>query len=315
MNIKIRPNQLCFASALFVALTMTAYSRPTSADALDVSKDGIIDAQINGYPIKLQVRGDWISYPTLNPDAIQRLGIRSNIFANMLGIQAVVGTTVIAGHTGKAKFLIEGKEINERALWFDRPAAPQLEGMIGPASLPQSQIRLNTGIEIEHAAPFSVPMQIYNNRVGTQMSIDGTPVFVMFDPLRQYTIASAAAGQVISNKYGGNWSGASSTDAGDFGIDRPVRTLNLANPIEIGSLHIQKMLVRDYSRVKGITDDGATQDILDPNEVTLPPVTVTANVKSKVKPLYYLTLGRDALDHCANITFNKGTNQIEFTCE
>ncbi len=233
----------------------------------------------------------------------------------MIGIQAIVGTTIIPGHTGKAKFLIDGRESNLRALWFDKPAASQLEGLAGPNALAQSVIRLNTGVAVEHPTVFSLPIQVNNNKVGTQITVDQTPIFVMFNPLREHTIASAAAGQVISAAHGGRWSGTSNTEATDFGIDRPVRGLSLATPIDIGALRIQTMLVRDYSRVSGVEEGGASASALDPSEATLPAVVVTADTKSKVKPLYYLTLGRDALGHCGSITFNKDANRIELSCE
>lgn len=302
-------------TTLSVALLATTYGMRAKADTLNVGQDGLINATVNGHPAKLLVRGDWMSYPTLNPDATEKFGIRSNVFASTLGIQAVVGTTTIPGHTGKAKFLIDGRESNLRALWFDKPAASQLDGVVGPAGLAPSEIRLNTGVKVEHPTLSSVPIQVNNNKIGTQITIDQTPVFVMFNPLREHTIASAAAGQAISAMHGGKWTGSSHTETADFGIERPVRELALATPIEVGALRIQKMLVRDYSRVSGVTEDSTAQDAQDPSEVTLPAVTVTADTKSKIKPHYYLTLGRDVLGQCDSITFNKATNRIDLSCE
>ena len=123
---KRRLNRFRQIVGLFIALAVTAYGQQACADVLDVGPDGVLAVRINDTPAKLQVRGDWISYLTLNPDATERLGVSSGMFSSMVGIQATVGTTVISGHTGKAKFAVDSKETKERVLWFDKVAAPQM---------------------------------------------------------------------------------------------------------------------------------------------------------------------------------------------
>lgn len=312
---KRRLNRFRQIVGLFIALAVTAYGQQACADVLDVGPDGVLAVRINDTPAKLQVRGDWISYLTLNPDATERLGVSSGMFSSMVGIQATVGTTVISGHTGKAKFAVDSKETKERVLWFDKVAAPQIDGAIGPASLPQPQVRLNIGVGVQNATAFKVPMKVNDRSYGTQIVVGDATVFVMVNPLRQDTVASAAAGQVLSAVYGGKWTGAGGSVVEAFGVERPVRELSLASPVQIGSLRVERVLVRDFARVKGVAEDEAAQTALDPSEVTLPAVSVTANARSKVKAAYYLTLGRDVLVHCASVTFDKVANQIEFACQ
>lgn len=296
------------------SLSFAASGKSSMEEALSVSPDGIIEGQINRVPARLQVRGDGIAYPVLNPATVEKFRIRSNFFADALGIQATVGPTVIPGHTAKVKFAFECQEISRRALWFDKPVVSDLDGSVGPGALPHKRVTLGTGIVINQPGVALLPLQVEDNRMGTSVRLGETRIFVMFNPLLPHSIASAGAGQVIALTHSGKWSGGQESTSINFGVERPVRQLSLSEPIEVGGLKLSRFLVRDNGRVIGVEDNENSMKGDDPNEVTLPAVTVTANT-GKTKPVYTLTVGQDAMGRCVSITFDKGSNQIELRCE
>jgi hypothetical protein len=294
------------------ATASNASAWPASEGVLDIAQDGVVYGKLNGSPARLMMRGNGIAYPVLNPDVAEALKLRTNIFANLLGIQAKVGPNTIQGHTGKIKLMLDNRESTPRALWFDKLVAPGLDGSLGPYAVSQSRIRLNIGTRVEHAKLVSLPLQIEDGRVGINIGVGENTVFVMFDPAREHSVASAGAGQLIARAYDGKWSGKESLELIDFGIQRPVRELALANPMQIGNLNISKLFIRDYVRVTGVDEMNMPPDDMDSNEVVLPAVTVTAKVR--IKPTYKLTLGRDVLKQCASILFDKTSNQIGLLC-
>lgn len=307
--------QLPTLGAIFLTsiLVSEAHAASLQDDILDIGRDGSIEAQINGFPVTLQFRGDGISYPVLNPDTAEKFKLRTNLFANALGIEAKVGPVTVPGRTGKVRLEIQGHEEKRRALWFDKPIAPGMDGSIGPIATPQTRIRLNTGAGFGHLTSISLPLKIEDDRVGTTISIDKTNVFVMFNPLQPRTVASAGAGHVMAFAQAGRWSGTQESTSINFGVERPVRELTLSNPIQIGNLQLSVLLVRDNSLVTGVADIKSRAEEEDANEVTLPAVTVTAKA-AKIKPSYKLTLGQDVLSRCASITFDKTSNKIELNC-
>jgi hypothetical protein len=299
--------QATAVSLLVVAINVTG--SPIVDSTLEVGLDGQVSCQINGVPARLQFRGDGISYPVLNPDATSKFKLKANVFADIAGIEAVVGPSKIAGHTRKAEFAFGNDSSSLRTLWFDRPVAPGFDGGLGPAAVPQTRVVLNIGQPVQHALT-SFPLQLDGNRVGTTLKVGEADIFIMFNPLAQRTMASAGAGQEIARINGGAWSGEQEQADIYFGVQRPVRELTLATPLKIATLDISKLLVRDNTRVTDVAE--LKDQANDANEITLPAVTV--NAPPKTKPVYRLTLGRDVLDRCASVTFDKAIKQIVLRC-
>jgi hypothetical protein len=308
-------SKMLFGSVVLACCNSTdLFGNPTSDDVLDVPPDGIVNVQVNEAPTKFQfvVRGDEISYPVLNSDIAESLKLRSNIFANLFGIEARVGPVSIPGHTAKVSFTINGKNENRRALWFDQPISSNSSGSLSPETVPQSKVILHIGEKKDHAQVSSVPLQSDDHNIGTSIKVGEKDVFVRFNPLRQHSIASAGTAQVMVSVYKGQWSGEEGSEMIDFGIARPVRELSLSVPLKVGGVSISKMLVRDFRQVTGVAEKNIQNDA-DPNEVVLPEVSVTAQ-NSKTKPVYNLTLGRDVLGQCDSVSFDKTSKQIQLSC-
>lgn len=183
----IRRGMLSMAAYAAVMLLMAPTVRATgdlpSSSVLEVGPDGIVACEINEQPARLQFRGDGLSYPVLNPDAPKKFKVRSNIFADALGIEARIGATTIPGHTGKAKFSFEGQRDSRRALWFDRVITVGLDGGIGPDAIPQARVTIATGNNVAITRTIYLPSHVEDNRVGTSVKIGSSDIFVMFNTL------------------------------------------------------------------------------------------------------------------------------------
>ncbi len=131
-------------------------------------------------------------------------------------------------------------------------------------------------------------------------------IFVQFDPDRQNSVATANAARIISLENAGRLTGPITSTVISFGVERPIRTVELPTPLSFGPLSINSFAARisDFGSVVGLEDaDG------DPNEVV-----VTANRSNKVKPINTFILGADALRSCSTLTFNKRRKVIEVSC-
>lgn len=302
----------CVISLPGISIARASSDLP-SGNILEVGPDGAVNCEINGLTAKLLFRGDGLAYPILNPDTPEKFKLRSNIFANAFGIEARVGSISVPGHTGKAKFEFSGQKESRRALWFDRPVAAGFDGSLGPDTVPQAQVKITTGNNVAQTRTTQLALQVEDSRVGTSVNVGASSLFVMFNPLIEHSIATAGAGQALALSNQGKWSGAPEMVVIDFGVSRPVRELTLAEPIHLGDLRISRLLVRDHTRLTAVDDmDSQTKD-MDPSEVVLPTVVVTAQTNSS-KPLLRVTLGRDALQGCTSIAFDKASKQIELNC-
>ena len=93
----------------------------------------------------------------------------------------------------------------------------------------------------------------------------------------------------------------------NLAVARPVRHLGLATPLRIGPLALTDMLVRtgDFGSVAAIADKDAPP--ADPDEIV-----VTGEKKQKRR--LRLDVGRDYLDRCSSIVFDKQARTLTLSC-
>lgn len=127
---------------------------------------------------------------------------------------------------------------------------------------------------------------------------------MQFDPGRRRTVATASAGSLLANAFGGQLSGTTEPVDIAFGIRRPVRTLHLQRPLLIGPIPLYELGVRtnDFGSVDGIPEVGG-----DPDEI----VVVAHGKKPRVEQI---KVGADVLDRCSWIAFDGRARQIRLSC-
>jgi hypothetical protein len=90
-----------------------------------------------------------------------------------------------------------------------------------------------------------------------------------------------------------------------FGIARPVRTLHLGRPLQIGPLSITELGVRtsDFGNAAAIREAGG-----DPDEIVVTAGRRRNNDRDRI------AIGADLLARCSSLVFDRVAHQIRLTC-
>jgi hypothetical protein len=238
--------------ALLALLVLFVGIAPASAEdlTLDSATNFIIDAQINGQPVRLRVDPETSGYIILNPDAVARLGLRRS----MIGSRTAIGPVRLTGSSKVAEVRIGTTTGDRRIVWIDRHAVEGADGLVGPADLPYGRVTFNIGAPAPDERTYETPM-LFARSAGLYLPLQiGEPTIgFQFSLIKNRTLATAAAGSVLATAYGGTWTGEAESQVIEFEVERPVRPMALATPMPLGPLSLGRLFVRTAD------DRGATQ--------------------------------------------------------
>jgi hypothetical protein len=275
-------------------------------DQLLVGPDQIITGAINGQPTRYRMMASGTSTLILNPASIERLRIKPSWLP--ITIRTDVGPVTMNGHMATITYGVEMQKIKRRVFWFARSPVPDVDGVLGPAAVPDKIVTFNLRPPVSAQKQFILPLvdRGYEG-MGTTMKVGGETIFVQWNLTRAITVATAAAGVALANQQDGQLSGPITRTLIAFEVERPVRTLMLKSPLVIGPLQFSQVATRiaDYGDASGIADANA-----DPSEITV----VAKNSKKKGSIEHSITVGQEAMAHCSSLTFDKGRMQIILAC-
>ena len=139
--------------------------------------------------------------------------------------------------------------------------------------------------------------------------IGGKQVEIGFTLRRDHTLASAAAGSVLAEEFGGTFSPERFKQEIAFGVERPIQRLQLQESFFFAGRSLGQIYVRtrDWGDVSGIKKHEKVEG--DPSEIV-----VAAKAKKGGKARYSITIGRDDLAHCSTMTFDKKSEEIILYC-
>lgn len=266
-----------------------------------VRGDGIVAARLGNIGGRMRITPWAPAVPTLNPDVAARVGLKGGWF----GFAVKVGPVKVTGKSDVTKLDFGGLAIKRRVVWFDRRYDKGADGAVGPGGVPADIVRFDLRAPKPGERTATLPLaQFLFQPTYARIDVGGRPLTILFDPEHAQTLATAGAGASIAAAFGGTLTGGTGRAEVAFGIDRPIRTLKLARPMAIGPLSITTLSVRigDNGSVGGIADADA-----DPDEIV-----VTAKKKGNRRDV--LIIGRDQLDRCSSIVFDKKAKQIRLTC-
>lgn len=272
-----------------------------AADVYIVRGNGIVAARVGTVPGRMRITPWAPAAPTLNPDFAARVGLNGGWF----GFAVKVGPIKVAGKSAVTRLAFGELAIKRRVVWFDRRYEAEADGAVGPGGLPADIVRfeLRGPRPGERTAALPLAQSLFQPTYA-RIDIGGRPLTILFDPQHARTLATAGAGAAIAAAYGGTLTGGTGRAEVAFGIDRPIRTLRLARALAIGPLGIEALSVRisDNGSVSAIADADA-----DPDEIV-----VSAGKKRNRRDV--LIVGRDQLDRCSSIEFDKRAKLIRLTC-
>ncbi len=294
--------KLIVAACLLCAVGGTVAAARKDPAVLTVGPDLAVAGTVAGKPARLQLLPNGSSTLIMNPDAAARFGLR----AGWIGARVKVGPVSVSGNTAVVPYGVNGPASKRRIGWFERPFAPGFDGAVGPtaASQPIVTFQLRAPADGERAWTLPLVDQGYAG-AGTAVMIGKQRIFVRFVLTRGYNGSTAAAGAAIAAAYDGQFIGKSWKEPLAFGVERPVRRLQLAKPMTIGPIRFDSLAARtsDYGSTSTIPDADA-----DANEI------VVTGRRGGGKAIYAMEIGRDSLKDCSSLTFDKPRKHVILRC-
>ena len=300
------------ALLLLAAFTLVAASDPREPEAgreLVVSGDGVVDASVNGVPGRIRIDPAVPALPLITSAWAERAQLRAGPFAfgYMVGPEQVNGrsaVTQIAAGAGAGPR-------RRRVGWTERRFTAAADGVVGPGGLPQDVVRFVLGPSRPGERTVALPMADEGGLFGgwghsyAVIDLGGTPLRIRFDPHHPRTLATAGAGVRLAAANDARIGGETEALEIAFGIQRPVRTLQLGRPLEVGPLSITSLGVRtsDFGNAGSIREEGG-----DPDEIIVTGQRRRDNDRDRI------AIGADLLARCSSLVFDKPARQIRLTC-
>jgi hypothetical protein len=292
---------------LAFCLIAAAISAPVLADerVMDPSSNYIIDAQINGHPVRLKVDFDAYAWVMINPAVAARVGLDGS----MIKFNFKIGTDKIHVDSSLTRLDVPGRSKARRIFWFDRDVADDADGIISPVTLADDIVTLQfrPTAPAERTIEFPVTEDVFRG-LFHPMPIGKRELSVKFAPFSPRNIATAAAGAQIAELFDGHWAGVPEPVLIRLGIKRPGRPMALRRPLPIADLSIKDFLVRtaDYRGNFQLPPD--EQKEADEDEI------VVTGKTSKGHARLWLTLGQETLGRCSSLSHDKIRKLIVLHC-
>ena len=297
----IRP--LARLLALALALCLKALPAQAADLTVDANSDFLIDATINGHPVRLRVDPETSGYIILNPEAVARIGLRRS----MIGSSTRIGPVRLNGSSKVARVRIGETEGRRRLVWIDRPAVDDADGLIGPADMPYDRVTFDLRPAAAGETAYTLPMEFVRSAgLSYPLALGEQVIRVQFSLLKPNSMATAAAGAILASAHGGGWTGEPRDQLIEFGVVRPVRPLALERPVEFNGFGFSRVLVRTSDN-RGNLDLPPEPDA-DPSEI------VVTGSNGRSRAVYHLVVALDRLSACSRLGWDNRGRQLTLTC-
>jgi hypothetical protein len=261
---------------------------------LDAAPIAIIDAQINGRPVRLEVDPRMPDMLALSTNAAERLGVRRLPFAQVqVGIE---GGGSMRGRIARPRISFGDRAARNFAGVFPVPVSTQADGVIGPGSLPYNTITIRLGPDAASVRDIVLPLENADLWY-TQADVDGHSMRLIFDVSNAASIFNRPAARMFDR-------GGAIPAAGDL-AERPLilGLSTLMQPVTtnltVHGLSLGPTFARTVAPLLGALEEDAI---------------VAEGEGSETPPT--LTLGRDALVQagCSTISVNRRAKQLTLRC-
>jgi len=268
---------------------------------LDIA-DPWIEARIGETTLRLRVDLDRRNTVELNPAAADRLALPFQV-----GGGALVGRVRLNERSVVAPVTIGGIAVPLTLSAFDRDCCAATDGAIGPDLLPYERVRFVRSGGVTGTTERRFPLT-RSDEAGLAVATP-TPkgeVFTGFSLGYSGTLATAAAGAILAEAYGGRLIGGRFEVAPAFGVSRPAQRVVLDREVELAGFRVKDLSVRiaDFRGNHALPREPATAgEILvkqrGPRGQTAWPA---------------ILIGRDRIDRCAEILFERAPLAVMLRC-
>jgi len=271
---------------------------PSGELVLDAANP-VVEAKIQGVPLRLRVDLDQQDSIELNPAAAARLPV---VWES--GLAMDVGRVRLDSRIAAAQLQIAGRTVPSRVSAHGRDCCTGLDGAIGPDLLPYASVHWRRA---DAPAPTdTMPLLLEANpSTGLSAASDIDGVRLRFAFAQPATVGTAAAGAILARLWGGRWSGSAGRVTLAFGISRPARTIAFARPGMLAGFRFDQLQVRisDFAGDEKLpSDPNRTEDI------------VISHRLSRQHAWPAVTLGADRLSRCAEIVYYAVPRSLTLRC-
>lgn len=292
--------------AVLTLLVLLCFSAPAWAEnlTLDAASGHIISVEVNGFPLRLKVDPGSAGYIILNPAAAQAAGLKGSL----VGSKAPIGPVVLNGKSNRVRLTVGGSTTRRRAVWVDRDATKDADGLISPAALPFDHVTLELSEPSADQSLFVLPMRYDDGRgLFFPFQAGEDEITIRFSTVQPLSMATASAAALIAASHGSSWSGEPRSEHIRFGVERPVRPMSLSRALELNGFVIDRFLVRT-------SDNRGQHELPADAPVDSDEIVVTAGAQDKQARNLLLTLGLDRMNACSSITYSMASQSLTLRC-
>jgi hypothetical protein len=289
--------------------TAVAAKEPQLPDELVLSGQNIIDVELEGKPIKLEVRPDGAGIVTVNPAVAAEQQFKPGMF----GVRVAVGKELVNGSTAVHRINFGLEPQKQRIMWTDHLSSTIADGVISPASLPYKRVVFQMNAAVAGEKIYRFPLDNFGflgrGGIGTTVKTLDEKIQVIFSLVRTENMVSAPSGNWFAENFEGAFTGAPKSTLVFYGIERPTRAMTLKQPFLISDLSVSEIAVRvsDYGDATGIIDAAAPALAGDSEEIV-----VTGKRDKDVN--LRLSVGRGVLGKCSTLTYDLDKREIRMSC-
>lgn len=312
-----RPEPALVAAALLLAVPAMAGRRPLPPlPPLHLPAAApLIDAEIAGRPVRLTVDFGGDAIVQINPGSPLAAWLAGNGRADAAPVdrglyRVAVGQAYVAIPFSREQVLIGGRPVMARVL---RPVAAPVgqpggsDGSIGLPLLPHAGVVLRFRAATAQDRPLQLRARATrSDAFGFRWPLGDGDLDVELHALSPDTVASAAAASLLASAGDGRLDGPVRRIPIAFGATRPVRRLQLGQPVPIAGVRVTGAEVRlfDWAGRADLPPEA------DPDQAA---VTVVGR-RGRQRGWPVLKLGNDLLATCASIAWNRQTMIWQLQC-
>jgi hypothetical protein len=288
-------------------LSVPAAAKPKLPDELVLSNNRIVTVEIEGTPVRLEVRPEAAEAPMLNPDIAEALKLKPG----MLGFGVAVGPERVSGASAVLKVDYGEGRKNQRIFWANKASSTIADGTISPASLPYKRVKFMLDAEKPGETAYEMDLDNFGFLgrigVGTTVKAAEKKIQLQFSLQRDETLVSAPTGNWLAETFDGKFTGPAKSTLIYFGIERPTREMSLSTPIEFNKLSLAMVDVRvsDYGDANGIAERAATE--ADNDEI------IVTGRRDKDIDLR-IVAGRKFLSGCSSLLYDFDKRKVTASC-
>lgn len=288
-----------------LALWLGTAPAPALASELVLGPEGghVVEGRVNHHPVRLRVDPETPGHVILNGDAAFRL----RLFPTTRAAAVIIGPVRVEGASRPTPVTLGGITGIRRVVWTDRTVVDGADGVISPADLPYDRVTLRFRVSAADEQEFEFPMR-FGRDLGLfhSLRLRSGMVHVRVSTSRSASLATAAAGALLVQEFGGGWDGEARRMTIKYGVDRPVRPIRLDRPALLAGQPITDLLVRtrDHRGILSLPADAPA----DPDEVV-----VTAQIQRQ-PARFLVSLGLDWLSSCSSLTWDNNERRMTLRC-